>query len=142
LEKLVDAYNLGTLHAEAFFEALKKLIAQMEGEERRAASEGLTEEELAMFLLTRPKPELTKAQESAVKKVARELLEKPQELRVSHWRQNQKTCAAVHSEIRFKLNELPEDPYPQELWDEKVETVWQFVYGHMATPSGAGVPAH
>ena len=77
LEKLVDAYNLGTLDVEVFFEALKKLIAEMEEEERRAAREELTEEELAIFdLLTKPEPKLTKAQEAEVKKVARDLLMK------------------------------------------------------------------
>ena len=143
LEKLVEAYNLGTLDAEAFFEALKKLIAQMDEEERRAAREGLTEEELAIFdLLTRPEPKLTKAQETEVKKVARELLEKLQDLRVEHWRLNQQTRAAVHSEIRFKLNELPEEPYPQNLWDAKVEEVWQFVYHHPTVAQQAGAILH
>ena len=103
-------YNLGALDAEAFFQALKKLIAQMEEEERRAAREGLTEEELTIFdLLTRPQPILSKAQEAEVKRVARALLEKLQDLRVAYWRQNQQTRAAVQSEIRFKLNERPED---------------------------------
>jgi type I restriction enzyme R subunit len=142
LEKLVEAYNLGTVDAEAFFEALKTLIAQMDEEERRAAREGLTEEELAVFdLLTRPEPRLTQAQEIEVKNVARGLLEKLQDLRMEHWRQNQQTRAAVHSEIRFKLNELPEEPYPQSLWDEKVEEVWQFVYhqGSSAPRAGAAV---
>ena len=51
----------------------KQLIAEME-EERRAAREGLTEEELAIFdLLTKPEPRLTKTQEIEVKNVAREL---------------------------------------------------------------------
>ncbi len=130
LEHLVDAYNLGTLDAEAFFAALKKLIEQMEDEERRAAREQLSEEELAIFdLLTRPEPKLTKAQEAEVKRVARHLLEKLQALQVAHWRQNWQTRAAVQSEIRVVLNELPEEPYPQEVWDGKVEAVWQFVYG-------------
>ena len=40
LEKLVDEYNLGTLDTEAFFAALKKLIAEMDEEERRAAKRG------------------------------------------------------------------------------------------------------
>lgn len=136
LEKLVETYNLGSLDVEAFFQALKALIAQMEEEERRATREGLSEEQLTIFdLLTRPEPKLTKAQEAEVKKVARELLEKLQELRVEHWRQNQQTRAAVQSEIRFKLNELPEEPYPQDLWEEKVEAVWQFVYHHSAGQS-------
>jgi type I restriction enzyme R subunit len=107
-DRLVEAYNLATLGTEAFFGALKKLIAEMEEEERRAAREGLTEEELAVFdLLTRPEPKLTKTQELEVKKVAHHLLEKLQALRVEMWRKNQQTRATVHSEIRFILNELP-----------------------------------
>jgi hypothetical protein len=111
LEKLVEQYNLGTLHVEAFFEALKALIAAMEEEERRAAREGLSEDELAVFdLLTKPKPKLSKAQEVAVKKVARELLEKLQDqLTVAEWQTKQQTRAAVQSTIRFTLNELPGD---------------------------------
>jgi type I restriction enzyme R subunit len=66
-----------------------------------------------------------------VKRVARTLLEKLESHRVAHWRQNQQTRAAVHSEIRVQLNELPEEPYPQQLWEEKVESVWQFVFGHL-----------
>ncbi|RWM77191.1 MAG: type I restriction endonuclease subunit R [Mesorhizobium sp.] len=140
LEKLVQAYNLATLDVEAFFAALKAFVAEMDDEERRATREGLTEDELAIFdLLTRPKPKLTKPQETAVKLIAKDLLQKLQTLRVSHWPQNQQTRAAVHSEIRFKLNELPEDPYPQELWDEKVEAVWQFVYHQAAGQPGASL---
>jgi type I restriction enzyme R subunit len=140
LEKLVEAYNLGTVDAEAFFQALKKLVQEMEEEERRAAREGLTEEELAIFdLLTRPEPKLTEAQEAAVKKVARELLDKLQALRVAHWRQNRQTKAAVHSEIRFTLNKLPEEPYPEAIWTEKVEAVWQYV---LQQPGAGGAYAH
>lgn len=140
LEKLVQEYNLAKLDVHAFFAALKKLISDMDEEERRAAREGLTEDELAIFdLLTRPKPTLTKAQETAVKLVARELLHKLHELRISNWRQNQQTRAAVHSEIRFKLNDLPEESYPQDLWEEKVEAVWQFVYHQHAGRAGAGI---
>ena len=57
LEKLVEAYNLGTVQVEAFFEALKALTAEMDEEERRAARENLSEDELAIFdLLTKPEP--------------------------------------------------------------------------------------
>jgi type I restriction enzyme R subunit len=143
LEQLVDAYNLGTLDAEAFFAALKKLIEQMEDEERRATREQLTEEELAIFdLLTRPEPKLTKAQEAEVKRVARELLEKLQVLQVEFWRQNQQTRAQVYSEIRVTLNELPQAPYPQSTWDKKVEAVWQFIYARGPGTAGAHAPVH
>jgi type I restriction enzyme R subunit len=135
LETLIAAYNAGTMDAERFFEALKKFIDEMDEEQQRAAREGLSERELAVFdLLTRPTPMLTKAQEIEVKNVAKELLQKLQEQHVfPRWELNPETRAAVHHEIRVKLNELPEDPYPEELWKEKVEAVWQFVYHHMGT---------
>ena len=102
----------------------------MDDEERRAAREGLTEGELAIFdLLTKPEPKLTKAQEVEVKKVARELLEKLQEqLQVQQWQLKPQPRAAVHSTIRFTLNELPEEPYPEDIWNTKVDAVWQFVF--------------
>jgi hypothetical protein len=69
-----------------------------------------------------------KAQEIEVKRVARELLEKLR-LLVSgvDWLRGRQSRAAVLSEMRFKLNELPEDPYPEPLWNAKVEQVWDFV---------------
>jgi len=33
----------------------------------------------------------------------------------------------VESAIRLKLNELPEDPYPDAVWQTKVGAVWDFV---------------
>lgn len=130
LEKLVETYNLGSVDVETFFEALKKLVAEMEDEERRAAREGLTEDELAIFdLLTKPEPKLTKKQEAEVKKVAKELLIKLQDhINVFDWKARQQTRAAVQSTIRFTLNELPEEPYPEKIWDTKVEAVWAYVF--------------
>jgi type I restriction enzyme, R subunit len=140
LEKLVEEYNLGTLGVEAFFEALKALIAAMEEEERRAAREGLTEDELAVFdLLTKPKPTLSKPQEVAVKKVARNLLEKLQEhLAAADWRAKQQTRAAVQSTIRFTLNDLPEESYPEPLWNDKVDAVWAFVFARRMAAEKVG----
>jgi type I restriction enzyme, R subunit len=111
LEKLVEAYNLGTVQVDAFFEALKAFAAEMDEEERRAARENLSDDELAIFdLLTRPEPKLTKTQELEVKKVARDLLEKLRDqLAIADWRSKQQTRAAVQTTIRFTLNELPEE---------------------------------
>lgn len=76
---------------------------------------------------------MTKAEEIEVKKVARALLERLQELVAAiDWVAGQQTRAAVHSEIRVKLNELPEQPYPTELWQAKVEQVWDFVLSRYA----------
>ncbi len=129
LENLVAAYNAGSVDAETFFEALKTFICEMDEEEQRAAREELTEEELAIFdLLTTPEPKLTKAQEQEVKRVARSLLDRLRNLTCAiDWVRGQETRGAVLTEIRQRLNELPEDPYPQALWDTKVEQVWGFV---------------
>lgn len=129
LEKLVEAYNSNSIDAETFFEALKAFVAEMDEEEKRAAREGLNEEELAIFdLLTRPEPKLTKAEEIAVKKVAHDLLERLRDLLDAvDWTAGQQTRAEVQSAIRFKLNELPETPYPEGVWNTKVDAVWEFV---------------
>jgi type I restriction enzyme, R subunit len=64
-----------------------------------------------------------------VKTVARDLLEKLQDqLSIADWRSKQQTRAAVQSTIRFALNHLPEEPYPQGVWNEKVDAVWAFVF--------------
>lgn len=129
LEKLVADYNAGSVDAEQFFEALKAFIGEMDEEEQRAVREELSEEELAIFdLLTNPEPKLTKTEEQDVKRVARSLLEKLHDLTGAiDWVRGQETRGAVWTEIRQRLNELPENPYPQALWDSKVEQVWDFV---------------
>lgn len=142
LEKLVEEYNLGTVDVEAFFGALKALVSEMQVEERRAARENLTEDELAVFdLLTKPEPKLSKKQETEVKRVARDLLEKLQEhLEVEEWQARQQTQAAVKSAIRFTLNDLPEEPYPEPVWNDKVDAVWAFIFARRAQTSQTGKP--
>ena len=139
LEKLIDAYNASTTDVEETFERLKAFLRELDEEEGRAARENLTKDELAIFdLLTKPEPKLTKAQEVQVKKVARDLLKKLQDpTSVFKWPERQQTRGVVRSSIEVVLNTLPEDPYTEDIWHEKVDTTWQFVlsrYG-AATPS-------
>ena len=143
LEKLVDAYNAATANVEEAFERLKAFLLELEVEEGRAARENLTEEELAFFdLLTRPEPKLTMAQEIQVKKVARDLLVKLRDkVSVFQWRQRQQTRAEVQWAIKEVLNELPEDPYPEKLWNIKVEEAWQFVFARGDVTGAPDLPA-
>jgi len=135
LEKLIDAYNAGSIDVETFFAELKAFIAELDEEETRPAREVLSDEELAIFdLLTRPAPKLTKAQEVEVKRIARELLEKLRKLVAAvDWTKGQQTRGAVLTKIRVKLNALPEEPYPEGVWDTKVDAVWQFVLSKYAS---------
>jgi Helicase associated domain/Type I restriction enzyme HindI endonuclease subunit-like, C-terminal len=122
--------NVPQRHVEGTF----KLGTWVNNQRRRGdvmtARESLTEDELAIFdLLTKPEPKLTKAQEVEVKKVARELLLKLQDqLNILDWRARQQTRAAVQSTIRFTLNELPEEPYPEAIWENKVDAVWAYIF--------------
>ena len=130
LEKLIDAYNTASIGVQELFERLKEFIRNLADEEARAAREGLSEDELAIFdLLTKPEPKLTRAQEIEVKKIAKELLEKLQDaVSVFQWRHRQQTRAAVRLTIEVVLNNLPEAPYPEDLWHQKVEAAWNFVF--------------
>ncbi len=88
-------------------------------------SEGLTEEELALFdILTKPDPTLTKAQEREVKKVAKGLLEvlKIEKL-VLDWRSRQQSRAAVRQFIEIELDKLPE-AYTPELFEAKCDRTY------------------
>jgi type I restriction enzyme R subunit len=140
LEALVDAYNTASGDVADLFDKLKAFVRELAGEEARAGREGLSEDELAIFdLLTKPEPKLTKAQETEVKKAARELLAKLQDsVAVFQWGQRQQTRAAVRSLIEVVLNTLPEEPYPEELWHEKVEATWAFVLSRYGSSGHAG----
>jgi len=130
LEQLVAAYNAAIMGTEEYFEALQALIRSLDEEEARVAREGLdNEEQLAIFdLLTKPEPKLTKAQEIEVKAVARRLLDRLHELiDAVDWQRGQETRGAVWTELRMQLNALPEEPYPEPIWNAKVGEVWDFV---------------
>jgi type I restriction enzyme, R subunit len=72
---------------------------------------------------------MTRVQEIEVKRVARDLFLRLQNLlNVFNWPARQQTRAAVQSTIRFTLNELPEEPYPEPVWDKKVDAVWAYVF--------------
>jgi type I restriction enzyme R subunit len=130
-ERLIDEYNAGSQNVEVFFEALLAFAASLTEEEQRGIAAGLTEEELAIFdLLTRPEPQLTKAQEGTVKKTAQELLDhlKTEKL-VLDWRKKQESRAAVRQLIEVMLDRmLPADPYPKPLYDTKVDLVYQHIF--------------
>jgi type I restriction enzyme R subunit len=128
-QRLIDDYNSGSLNVEAFFNELVAFAQELDAEDKRAISEGLSEEELAVFdMLTRPEVKLTKSEEREVKRVAKELLESlKNEKLVLDWRKRQQSRAAVKLCIETVLDHLPQN-YTQEMYDEKCEAVYQHVY--------------
>src|SRR5262249_45460212 len=111
LQELIEEYNSGAVNVEEFFKRLTALAQALNEEERRAISEKLTEEELAIFdLLTKPEMDLTDAERKQIKAVARELLLKVKtEKLVLDWRKRQQSRAEVRVTIDDVLDRgLPE----------------------------------
>ncbi len=107
----------------------RALSRELSEEEQRTASEGLTEAELAVFdLLTKPDPVLTDEEREQVKRVAKHLMEHIQEKLVLDWRRKAETMADVRVAIRDVLDKLPADPYPRDVFDTKVQIVFDHVF--------------
>jgi type I restriction enzyme R subunit len=128
-EKLVADYNAGSMNTEKFFQELLKFSEALTEEESRALSEGLSEEQLAVFdLLMRPAPKLSDKEKAEVKKVAEELLTilKRDKL-VLDWRKEQSTRAAVRVAVEETLDSLPE-AFTRQLYAQKCDAVYQHVF--------------
>ncbi|MDZ7725313.1 MAG: type I restriction endonuclease subunit R [candidate division KSB1 bacterium] len=102
-EDIVAAYNREKDRAtiEQTFEELLKFVEEMDQEQSRAAREGLTEEQLAVFDLLK-KPDLSPRDIERIKGVSKQLLEtlKKEQLRVDHWTDKESTRDAVQVAIR------------------------------------------
>ncbi|MCY4134701.1 MAG: type I restriction endonuclease subunit R [bacterium] len=127
--QLIDEYNAGTYNLEELLRRLKAINDELTAEEQRAVREDLSEAELAIYdLLTKPEPDLTKAEARTVKGAARKLLKHVEEKLVLDWKRKQQTRSAVRVTVRNVLdNELP-DVYERELFDRKVNAVYEHIY--------------
>lgn len=128
-QRLIDEYNSGAINLETFFEELVKFARGLEEEEKRTIAEGLNEEELAVFdLLTKPSLELTKKEETDMKKVARDLLlTLKEEKLVIDWRKRQQTRAQVYLAIEKALDQLP-GKFTKPIFEQKCQLVYHHVY--------------
>ena len=129
-QNMIDEYNSGSVNIEEFFDRLMNFSRELNDEEKRAISEQLSEEELALLdLLTKPDPELTKKERKQVKKTARDLLKtlKGEKL-VLDWRKRQRSRAEVRVTIEKVLDRGLPDVYSEALFHQKAEAVFQHVH--------------
>lgn len=129
-EELIERYNAGASNVEEFFRELMEFFGELNDEDKRSVSEGLTDEELVIFdLLTKPDMELTSRERAQVKLAARALLTKLKaELLVLDWRKRQQSRAAVLVAIEDVFDrELP-DRYTRDVYRQKCDLVYQHVY--------------
>lgn len=128
-QQMIDEYNQGAANIEEFFARLMAFVKELQEEEKRGVSEGLSEEELAVFdLITKPDMKLTKSDERQVKKVAHELLATlKREKLVLDWRKTQATRAGVRVIIEDKLDELP-NVFTKDIYAQKCNAIYQHVF--------------
>ncbi len=128
-EQLVADYNAGSINTETFFKELLVFKQALTEEEARALSEGLDEEQLAIFdLLMRPAPDLSEAEKTQVKQVAGELLSTLKRGKlVLDWRKQQATRASVRVAVEETLDQLPE-AFTRQIYAQKCDAVYQHVF--------------
>lgn len=127
-QQLIDDYNAGSRNIEITYQQLLNLIQDLSQEAKRAISQGLTEEELAVFDLLF-QPNLTETEEKQVKKIAKDLLKtlKAQKKLVKNWRDKEQSKSDVRSTINDVLYDLP-DSYTDEVFDQVYEAVYQHIF--------------
>ena len=129
-QKMIDEYNAGSMNIDAFFQQLMEFANNLNVEDQRTIREDLSEEELALFdVLIKPEPDLVDKDKMKVKKVARQLLKKLKDEKcVLDWRKRQQSRAAVKVSIEDLLDEGLPEVYTPELFQKKVDAVYQHVY--------------
>jgi len=127
-QELLNGYNSGAVNVEEFFKRLAEFAKDLDAEDKRALSEQLTDEELAIFDLLY-KPKLTKKEAEQLKLVSKNLLEKlKREKLVLDWRKRQQTRADVLLTIQTILDEGLPESYSKPEFEEKSTLVYQHVY--------------
>lgn len=127
-EALIESYNCGSRNIQQLFEELLKLSNSLDDEQERHVRENLSEEELVIFdILTRPAPELSTAERSEVKKVARDLLTRIKTLLVLNWRQKSAARSTLKLAIEDTLDRLPAT-YGRPLYSQKCSALFEHVY--------------
>jgi len=115
---------------------------ELSPELERAMREELDEESLALYdLLKKQKTKLSKEEEDAVKKVAKDILDtlKAEKLKLAHSRESTQVNAQVKVVINQSLQYLPQEPYP----DDELELLSQNVYRHIHSHyQGAGMSSY
>jgi type I restriction enzyme R subunit len=128
-EQLIESYNAGSRSIEQLFEELLQLSHSLDEEETRHVREHLSEEELVIFdILTRPAPELTTAERGEVKKVARALRARLQELLVLGWRQKAAARSALRLAIEDALDAGLPPAYTPEFYRQKCAALFEHVF--------------
>lgn len=128
---------------EATFAQLVELAASLDAEQRRAAEEGLSDDELALFDLLF-KENIGKAERERLKQASRGLLKALQEKIVAmpQWAGNTTTQAEVRVFILDSLyDSLPRPPYTEAETEDLAERIYGYVWQRSSGGQGLSAKA-
>jgi type I restriction enzyme R subunit len=143
-QEIIADYNRekDRVTVEQTFAMLVELAAGLDAEQRRAAEEGMSEDQLALFdLLLREN--ISKSDRESLKLASRELLESVREsLRTMHdWTQNTTTQAQVEVLIRNKLwQSLPRPPFTDQDTEQATNRIYEYVWSRSTSGNGLDAP--
>ena len=143
--EIVAQYNLDKDRA-TVEETLAKLLAlsqSLDDEQRRAAREGLSEDELAIFDLLEKKT-LTGTERERIKQASRDLLAELQRViaPLDQWTEKEQTRAEVETHILDSVFVLPEPPYSQSDKDAMAKLLYEHVWQQSVGGLFAAVAPH
>ncbi len=128
LNSLLKEYNSGAHDIDKLLSDLVDLAKDLNKEEQRAAKEGLSEDELAIFDLL-VKENLSPEETDKVRATAKELLEKLKQKLTPGWRDFEPLRAGVKIMINDVLYpKLPEPTYSEQDCETKGHDIYNFVY--------------
>lgn len=138
-QEIIANYNREKDRAtvEETFAQLVQFVKNLDAEQRRAAEEGLSEGELALFDLLF-KENLNKANRERLKQASKSILVSLKELLspMEHWTRNAQTQAEVEASlIDWIYESLPRPPYT----DEETQKLARRVYEYVWQKSEAGI---
>lgn len=124
-KNIIDQYNAGGSENENYFEQLVQLINDLQKENERANTEGLSEEELEIFDLLMAGKKLSQADEQKVKlsakNLVRKLIENKKDLLVVDWYKDDQPKAKVKSAVERSLNADLPNSYDAESFRSKID---------------------
>lgn len=129
-QKLIDAYNSGSMNIEAFFQELLDFTADLQQEDQRAIREGLSDEELALYdIITKPAPEMNDKEVKQVKAMCKELLETlKREKLVLDWRKRQQSRSDVRRTLEVMFDEGLPESFDEQVYLEKCDAAFHHIF--------------
>jgi type I restriction enzyme R subunit len=133
LQEIINNYNTISSDVEAFFKALKEYAERLRDEEKRAAAEGLSEEELEIFDLLFEE-HLSETDTKKIKEAAQALLQKLKDnetqrsILTTDWHKNVQLQGNVKKMIGDVLNlKLPRS-YDESTFKQKRKAIYKHVF--------------